>query len=139
MGPGRRGRAAPERKGVPRDAPIERLGNVETVVAVALVVRNQASDLVPTRPPGWSRQPKPRSKTCGIAKREIEAYQHSFVTRTRRHKPFGDKRLGCVASWRIDQGFTMAAAPADPNAVAADPRHVRRAPIDDHKAIEHQT
>ncbi len=113
--------------------------DIEAVVAVALVVCDQTGDFVPDRPPGRPRQAEPGSEAGGIAEREIEAHQHPLVRRPRRRQPIGEQRLGCMAGRRIDQGFMIAAAPADPDAVAADPRHVRRTPIDDHKTIEHQT
>src|ERR1700730_7540363 len=135
----RRGRrTSPERKLTAGYALVERGGDIEAVVEIMFVVANEPCDLVPDRPPRRTGKAEPSGKAGRIAEREIETHENLGIARHRRRQPFCQEGLCCVPGGRVDESLARGIDPADPDAIAADPRHVRRTPIDHHKRVEHQ-
>src|SRR5207248_7511991 len=94
----------------------------------------------PPGAPGWRRiQPDAPRKTGGIAECKVDAEQNSLTARARLRQQFAEQTLRSVACVRIfDQTLRAVVADgANPDAVAAGLRLARRAPIDNHKGVEH--
>src|SRR5467141_223816 len=91
-----------------------------------LIVADEPCNLVPDRPPRQARKAEPRRKAGGITKWEIEAYENPGIARHRRRQPFCQEGLCGVPGSRVDKSFARGIDPADPDTVAAGPRHAKR-------------
>src|SRR5207249_9548055 len=130
-------RTSPECKLTAGYAFIQRGGYIEAVVEVMFVVAEEPRDLVPYRPPWRTRKAEPRGKAGRVAEREIETHENPGIARHRCRQPLRQEGLCSVPRGRVDKSFARGIDPADPDAVAAGPRHARAAPIDHYKCIEH--
>ena len=84
-------RPAPERKRPARDAPVERGGDLETVVVVVLAIVDQAGNLVPCRAPRDARKAEPPGEAGRIAEGEIEPGDHPFALHHRVREHFREQ------------------------------------------------
>ncbi len=132
------GRASPERKPRTRDPLVQLSANLETVVAVVLIVVQQQCDFAPQRLPGCAPEAEPGGKSGGVAEREIEAGNDPLAALARSRQHVGEHSFGRMAGRGIAEGLSLRTAAADPDAVAPGLRLVGRTPVDDYEGVEQQ-
>ena len=133
--PSGRPRAAPKRKTAARNSAVERLSDIEPVVAVFLIVLDQRCDFVPYRAPRRTGQSEPGGKPGRVAEWKIKAEQNPPPARCL--QPLADQLSRRVAGRRVDKSLALGIAPAQPDAVTPGTRHIRSAPVDHDENIEH--
>jgi hypothetical protein len=130
------GRAAPERSCCAAEPLVERGGDGESVVAVAVVVADLIGEQRPHRRPRGAGQAERRGSARRVSEREVDADQ-------RRRCRIGleqvdEERLGCRTRGEVrDRHLTGAVAHADPDRVTPQFRRGLGAPVDHHEAVEH--
>jgi len=115
---------------------VRRGAEFEAVVAVVLVIVQQAGDLVPHRAPRLAGQAQPSGKSGRIAKRKIKAKDCPLAARCNRFEDGAQGLLGAMARVGVLAGLAVLPAVADPDAVAARLGAARGAPIDDDVMVE---